>query len=140
MFLTPTLAFLKGIDFKTWVIIGLTAGMIGLWVTMQFKTITIGTLKNQLNEKNLVIQKYETDILNLTDSVKRQNAAIEGLVARNQEFEDTLGLAGEQNARLSAQAERMISMIKKSHVPPDCKGATDHLNEFTKEFAKEWNK
>ena len=136
----PILLFLKALDFKSWIIIALSTIIIGLWVTLQFKSISIGSLTNKLNEKELVIQQYKTDVLNLTEAVKKQNEAVDELAKRNDEFKDTLDNAGEENARLTAQAEKMIAMIKKNHVPADCKGATDHLDSFTKDFAKDWNK
>jgi len=133
------LSFLKALDFRSWIIIGLSVTVIGLWAGMSIKTVTVGKLKNEINEKELVIEKYKTDVLNLTEAVKRQNLAVEEMSKRNKDFEATLNEAGKQNAKLSASANKMIGMIKNSYVPPDCKGATDHLNTFTKEFGKEWN-
>jgi len=134
----PALAFFKALDVKSWIIVGLTVALIGMWGFSQYKSIKIGHLENTISKKEVAIQQYKEDILGLTNAVKTQNAAVDALASKNKEFEATLDEAGAQNAKLSAQAERLISMVKKSHVPPDCKGATDHLNTFTKEFAKEW--
>lgn len=133
------LLFLKALDVKTWIIIGMGALIVSMWIAMQFQGARVSTLKSKVAEKDIVIQQYKLDVTNLTDAIKKQNEAVDTLVKRNDEFELVLGATSEENARLSSQAERLIAMVRKNHVPPDCKGATDHLNSFTNDFGKEWN-
>jgi len=136
----PILAFAKALDIKSWIIIGLSAALIGLWVTFQFQTIKVSSLKSDVAKKEVVIEQYKNNIVTLTGAVEKQNKAIDSLMDRNTEFEGALEGSAKQNARVSAEAERLIALLRKTKVPTDCSGATTHLNEFTTEFAKEWNK
>jgi hypothetical protein len=136
----PILAFAKALDIKSWIIIGLSVALIGLWVTFQFQSIKVSSLKNDVAKKEVVIEQYKNNIVTLTGAVEKQNKAIDSLMDRNTEFEGALEGSAKQNARVSAEAERLIALLRKTKVPTDCSGATAHLNEFTVDFAKEWNK
>jgi len=135
----PILLFLKSLDFRYWIIIALSVVILGLLATIKVQSIRVDSMKNEAAKQEIVIEQYKTNIVTLTDSVKKQNEAVEQLAVRNQEFESTLAAANDQNTKMNAQAGKLIAMIKSNYVPPDCKGATDHLDAFTKKFATEWN-
>ena len=134
------LLFLKSLDLKSWIIIALIAALVGMWTVVQFRNIKVSRLENSVKEKELVIVGYKQQVSTLSDAITKQNEAVEALAQRNSEFEASLNNTNVQNKKLTASAETLIKYIKGSFVPPDCSGAVTHLNEFTKEFAKDWNK
>ena len=134
------LLFLKSLDLKSWIIIALIAALVGMWTVVQFRNIKVSRLENSVKEKELVIVGYKQQVSTLSDAITKQNEAVEALALRNSEFESYLNNANNQNKRVTAQADALIKYIKGSLVPTDCSGAVSHLNEFTKEFAKDWNK
>lgn len=135
----PFLLFLKGLDFRWWIIIAMSVVMMGLFAGFKIQSIRVDSLKNDLAKKDIVIEQYKNNIATLSDSIKKQNDAIVAMADQNKEFASTLAAANDQNERMNVQAGKLISMIKTAYVPPDCKGATDHLDAFSKNFAKEWN-
>lgn len=139
MILAPLLTAAKALDIKTWIIIGLSAAIVAMWLTIQFKNASVDSLKNEVDKKEVIISQYKNEVNSLIEAVEKQNDAIEGLQARNSEFAATLDNASAQNARMANEANRLIAMIKNSKVPADCQGATNHLSTFTKDFGKTWN-
>jgi len=129
----PFLLFLKGLDLKSWVIVALSVVISLMWVNIKAKNI-------QIREATVAAGEYKGTIQELTLAVKKQSDAVDELSKRNSEFADVLETAGEQNARMTEEANRMIAMLRKTKVPTDCKGAVDHLDAFTQTFVKEWNK
>lgn len=136
----PILLFLKSLDIKSWIIIALSTVILGLWTMNMFQKVQVGLLKNEVDKMEIVVQTYKNNVNILTDAVKEQNNAIATLADRNKEFAGVLEGATAQNQRVATEAEKLIAALKKSFVPKDCDGATKHLNEFTQDFGKTWNK
>lgn len=135
----PFLLFLKSLDFRYWIIIALLVVIGGMGFTMKIQHMVNSSLKNDVTKKELVIEQYKNSLDGLKDQIAKQNQAIENLASQNKNFADTLAAANTTNARLNAQAAKMITMIKNTYVPPDCEGAFTYLNTFTSDFAKGWN-
>lgn len=134
------LPLLKALDVKTWIIIGLGSVIIGLWVASQFQSHRINSLKNEVASKDVLIGQYKNNVISLNDAIKKQNASIVDMTKKNKDFESALNMTSAQNKKLNQNALSLIKMINTSPTPTDCKGAFEHLEQFTKQFSQDWNK
>lgn len=119
------LQFLKGVDWRYWVIIALAAFIVVLRADIAFKNHEIVSLNANLIKEEALNKA-------LSDSLKE-------LTISSDKLRQEMANVAKSNSAIETKTNGILSKISEKKIPNDCPGAMSELQTFSNGFAKEWN-